>query len=267
MLKRVVRRFSEVHCKLDSLDKGIRVLTLQREKPKNALGKLLVEQLRDNLNSIKFDQEARVAIVKSSVEGVFCSGADLKERKEMNELEVEMFVDSLRQSFNEIEDLPVPVIGVVEGFALGGGLELALACDFRFALPSAVVALPETSLAIIPGAGGTQRLPRLIGTMRAKQMIFTGARFTAEQVAGWGLFTQISESPYQEALGLAEQIASNGPIAVKMAKLAIKSGVSKELQEGMQIEKLCYARIIPTQDRIEALKAFQEKRKPQFQGK
>lgn len=246
---------------------GIRVISLNHPKRKNALGTLLIDQFLSHLEKLKFDDQARCAIIKSDVAGIFCAGADLKERLEMNPDQVAVFVDKLRRSFTMLEDLPIPSIACIDGFALGGGLELALACDIRVGSENAKVGLTETALAIIPGAGGTQRLARLIGIVRAKEMILTAALYNATHAHAYGVLNTVDENVWESTLDIASKIAENGPIAIRMAKKAIDLGYGKDKTSGMEIERLCYAQVIPTDDRIEALKAFSEKRKPVFQGK
>ena len=223
---------------------------------------------------LRFDSQTRVLIVNSGVEGIFCAGADLKERAGMQQDEVRRFVFSLRSMFDALERQPVPTIAAVEGAALGGGAELALACDFRVAGPKASFALPETGLAIIPGAGGTQRLPRLIGSSRAKDLIFTGRKVQPEEAMSLGLINRIAghgqcqeeDTGSKAAIAFAKQMLSKGPIGMRMAKTAIDDGMQVDRATGMKIEEHCYAQTVPTKDRVEALTAFREKRKPQFTG-
>lgn len=226
----------------------------------------MVTDLLRHLEGIKYDKSARVLVLNSAVPGVFCVGADLKERLVMHPEEVTQFVDSLRTSFTKLEQLPIPTIACIDGFALGGGLEIALACDMRIAARTSVFGFPETSLAIFPGAGGTQRLPRIVGIARAKEMIFTAQRYSAEQALQYNLVNEVVDDARVRTQQLAQIIASNGPVGVRMAKQAIDLGFDSDLQSGLEIEKLCYAQLLHTEDRIEALKAFKEKRKPQFKG-
>lgn len=173
-------------------------------------------------------------------------------------------------SFIAFENLPCPTITVIDGAAMGGGLELALCSDIRIATKEATLALTETSLAIIPGAGGTQRLPRLIGASKAKELIFTADRLNGEQAEKIGLVNHVVDSydkGYEKALEIANKILQNGPVAVRAAKQAINFGMNMDLRSGLELEDGCYAKVIPTEDRLEALKAFAEKRKPVFQGK
>lgn len=254
--------------RLKGPDAGIVLLGLDRPSAKNALGRQIMAEFRQALADLRFDPALRVVVVHSLVPGVFCAGADLKERAEMSPSETAAFVHGLRTAFTELEDLPVPVIAALEGAAFGGGLELALAADLRVAGADAKMGLVETSLAIIPGAGGTQRLPRLIGTSRAKELILTARRIGAVEAERLGLVDRMT--PAGEALGaalaLAREILPNGPVALRMAKLAVNRGIELDRDSGLAFEQACYAQVIPTQDRLEGLAAFREKRKPQYRG-
>ncbi|NXG03189.1 ECHD2 protein, partial [Sakesphorus luctuosus] len=180
---------------------------------------------------LRFDEQVRVVVFKSEVKGVFCAGADLKERAKMDDAEVGQFVRRLRNLMDEIAALPVPTIAAIDGYALGGGLELALACDLRVAASSAKMGLIETTRGLLPGAGGTQRLPRCVGVGLAKELIFTGRQVDGQQAFSMGLVNhsvpQNSEgdAAYQRALALAKEILPQAPFAVKMGKLAINRGM------------------------------------------
>lgn len=186
----------------------------------------------------------------------------------MTKPQVAAFVHSIRSTFNSLAALPMPTIAAIEGAALGGGLEMALACDFRIAGEDALLGLSETSLAIIPGAGGTQRLPRLIGVPKAKELIFTAARLPASRANDYGLLTSLvpAGAALERSIALARTISENGPVAVRMSKQAIDAGMQTDIATGMGIEAACYAQIIPTTDRLEGLQAFKEKRKPVYKG-
>ena len=250
-------------------DEGIVLLGLDRPGAKNALGRELLGELEACFASLPGDPALRVVILHSLVEGVFCAGADLKERAGMSSSEAEAFVTRLRTAFTALEHLPMPVIAAIEGAALGGGLELALACDLRVAGAKARLGLPETSLAILPGAGGTQRLPRLIGRARAKELIFTARRYGAEEGLVLGVVDRAvgSGSAMDAALALARQILPNGPVALRAAKAAIDGGMDLDRAGGLQVEEACYARVLPTEDRLEGLAAFREKRRPVYRGR
>lgn len=254
--------------RLNGADEGLVLLGLDRPQAKNALGRQLMEELRQALAALRFDPSVRVVVLHSLVPGVFCAGADLKERAAMAPTEVAAFVHGLRAAFTELEDLPVPVIAALEGAAFGGGLELALAADLRVAGAEAKLGLVETSLAIIPGAGGTQRLPRLIGRSRAKELIFTARRIDAAEAGRLGLVDRVvpAGGALDAALDLAREILPNGPVALRMAKLAVNRGLELDRDSGLAFEQACYAQVIPTQDRLEGLAAFREKRRPRYKG-
>ncbi|XP_073200998.1 methylglutaconyl-CoA hydratase, mitochondrial isoform X3 [Lepidochelys kempii] len=199
-------------------------------------------------------------------------GADLQERAKMHSSEVSSFVSKARATINEMANLPVPTIAAIDGTALGGGLELALACDIRVAASSAKMGLVETKLAIIPGAGGTQRLPRMIGVSLAKELIFSARIVDGKEAKSIGLVSHVVEqnesgdAAYRRALALAQEFLPQGPLAIRVAKLAINQGMEVDLVTGLAIEEACYAQTIPTKDRIEGLLAFKEKRPPRYKG-
>lgn len=257
---RVERRVGE--------DAGIVLLGLDRPGAKNALGRQLMIEFRQALADLRFDSAVRVVLVHSLVPGIFCAGADLKERATLSPAETAAFVHGLRSAFTELAGLPMPVLAVLEGAAFGGGLELALGADLRVAGAEARMGLVETSLAIIPGAGGTQRLPRLIGASRAKELIFTARRIGAEEAGRIGLVDRVvpAGQALDSALALAREILPNGPVALRMAKEAVNRGLDLDLLSGLALEQACYAQVIPTADRLEGLAAFREKRKPQYRG-
>jgi methylglutaconyl-CoA hydratase len=254
--------------RLSGDDAGIVLLGLDRPGAKNALGRQLLMDFRAALATLGADPSVRVVVVHSLVPGVFCAGADLKERAGMAPDEAATFVQGIRTAFTELEALSMPVIAALEGAAFGGGLELALAADLRIAGAEAKLGLVETALAIIPGGGGTQRLPRLIGVSRAKELIFTARRLGAAEAGRLGLVDHVvpAGQALAAAVTLAREILPNGPIALRLAKQAVSQGVELELAEGLALEQACYAQVIPTKDRLEGLAAFREKRKPQYRG-
>ncbi len=247
---------------------GLVQMILNRHNGKNSFSKKFLEDIGNAIQGFKNDKNIRVLIIKSNVPGVFCAGADLKERATMPESEVEGFVDKLRGTFTAIENLPFPTIAAIEGAALGGGLELAMSCDLRIAGTKALIGLPETSLAIIPGAGGTQRLPRIIGAAKAKELIFLSKKLNSTEAFNIGLITESVDEgkASNRANEIASAIAEKGPIAIRMAKKAINDGMQVDITSSFQVEKQCYAQVIKTNDRKEGLKAFIEKRKPQYNG-
>lgn len=251
---------------------GIVEATLNRPKGKNSLSKKILDEFEIFINNTKNDKRVRCVILRSQVPGVFCAGADLKERAKMSLEEVAPFVSRTRKIFDDLSNLEVPLIAALDGVALGGGLELALACDFRFAASTTKMGLVETKLGIIPGAGGTQRLPRLVGISKAKELILTGRVIDGNKASEIGLVNQSiqqndkGDAAYQIALQFAQEISKNGPIAVKMAKLSIDKGLEVNMQAALLLEENCYSVVIPTKDRVEGLNAFKEKRPPNYIG-
>ncbi len=248
---------------------GIAVLTLNRPQVMNSFSVALLHSLKEQVDALKFDNNVRVVIITGAGPKAFCAGADLKERTTFDELQVKEFIFTIRNLFTAIEYLNKPVIAAINGVALGGGTELALACDIRIAAMNASMGLTETRLAIIPGAGGTQRLPRLIGRGKAKELIFTGRRVDAREALEIGLVNQICdpESLLEECQKMAAMICETGPIAIEQAKYAINYGLETDLHTGLGIESNAYWVTIPTEDRLEGLAAFQEKRKPVYKGR
>src|SRR5690625_3843486 len=211
----------------ENINEHIGIITLNRPNVANALSITLLNQLNNVIDSMNEDEQLRTVIITGSGEKAFCAGADLKERKGMSEKDVIRTVQLIGQTIGRVENIAVPVIAAINGVAFGGGLELALACDLRIATHEAKIGLTETSLAIIPGAGGTQRLPRLIGIGPAKRLIYTAKRIDANEAYELGIFDDIVSGDIllSSAIEMAKQIASNGPIAVKQAKLAINKGM------------------------------------------
>uniref|UniRef100_A0A1A8G6A3 Enoyl CoA hydratase domain containing 2 n=1 Tax=Nothobranchius korthausae TaxID=1143690 RepID=A0A1A8G6A3_9TELE len=258
--------------RLEGQDEGIVEVLMCRHKARNALGHMFVSQMRELVSSLSSDSAVRVVIFRSSVPGVFCAGADLKERALMNNTESDLFVHGLRSLMTQIASFPTPTIAAMDGVALGGGLELALACDLRTASYSAQMGLIETTRGLLPGAGGSQRLPRMVGPTLAKELIFTGRRVGGQTALEMGLVNraveqnQTGDAAYREALALAREILPQAPVAVRMAKEAINRGMEVDISSAMAIERMCYARVIPTRDRQEGMAAFIEKRPPRYTG-
>ncbi|WP_026500058.1 enoyl-CoA hydratase-related protein [Caldibacillus debilis] len=246
----------------------IAVVTLNRPETLNALNFGMLEELERTVERLRYDRNVRIVIFTGAGEKAFSAGADLKERKNLTDDEVRRNVNKTRTLFQRISELPKPTIAAVNGYAFGGGFELMLACDLRIAAKTAVMGLTETSLAIIPGAGGTQRLPRLIGEARAKELIFAARKITAEEAYLYGILNKIAELDELMAVcfQLAGEILQNGPLAVQQAKMAIRLGMDVDLKTGLAIEEEAYEKVLATKDRIEALRAFAEKRKPNFSG-
>jgi enoyl-CoA hydratase len=247
---------------------GVLRLTLNRPQVMNSFNFELLRALKAQIDGIRFRPEIRVVVITGAGEKAFCAGADLKERATLAPLQVKEFIFTIRDLFSSIENLNKPVLAAVNGVALGGGTELALACDIRIASATASMGLTETRLAIIPGAGGTQRLPRLVGRGKAKELIFTGRRVSASEALEIGLANQICEPDQllETCDAMAAEICETGPIAIEQAKYAINHGLETDLHTGLAIESNAYWVTIPTQDRLEGLAAFREKRKPVYKG-
>jgi len=257
----------------NSPETGILILTLNRPASMNSLNTKLVSAIKNEMDEAVFDKSIRVIIINGAdppegKKASFSAGADLVERRTMSDNDVKRFIAAIREAMISIENAPMPVIAAINGFAFGGGLEIALSADLRIASTNAIMGLTETSLAVIPGGGGTQRLPRIVGLARAKEMIYTARRIDAQEAFNIGLVNRVVEpSGLMEAcLSLAREIAANGPIAVKQAKFAINCGTEIPLSMALPIESLAYEQTIPMKDRLEALAAFAEKRKPEFKG-
>ena len=250
-------------------DNFITSLKLNREDKMNALSWDLIDDLTKCLKDLAKEasqSKLRCLIFGSSNPKAFCSGADLKERLQMTEEKVVQTLDKLKLLMDVLDDFPVPTIAVIEGLAFGGGLELALACDLRIAHPVSNMGLTEVNLGIIPGAGGTQRLSRIVGEAKAKKMIFLGEKMTGEKAFAEGLIHDISVDPWKKAQSWAEELVQKGPLALRMAKEAIASGRDIPLRDAVDVERGCYMRLLGSKDRTEGLKAFMEKRPPVYTG-
>ncbi|KAI0637962.1 ClpP/crotonase [Trametes polyzona] len=249
---------------------GITSLLLNRPKSKNAISLRLLKEFQECLDTVQFDKSTRVLIVRSSTVGSFCAGADLIERATMSKAQVDKFLIDLRRALGTLEGLPVPTIAAIDGPALGGGLELGLACDLRVAGHAVTkIGLTEVKLGIIPGAGGTQRLTRLLGLAKAKDLIFTARVLTAAEAHQAGVVDYVSDpdtTAFDKALQLAQQISANAPLALKAAKQAISRVPELGLESGLDFERASYEPLLHTKDRLEALQAFKEKRAPVFKG-
>lgn len=247
----------------------VAVVTLNRPEAANALSADLLDDLQKVITKIHQNPQINCMIIIGANDRVFCAGADLKERIDMDDNDVIQMVAKIGDTISMIERLPMPTIAALNGAAFGGGLELALACDLRMIAEHASVGLTETSLAIIPGAGGTQRLTRLVGLGQAKRLIYTAEKIDAKEALHIGLVEEIvaSDELLHRAIHVAEKIASNGPIAIRQAKRAIDLGFQTDLTTGLAIESACYEQTIYTEDRLEGLRAFSEKRQPKYKGK
>lgn len=246
----------------------VAVIQVNRPHAMNALNREVLEDFKNLLNDFEDNPEIRAAVITGNGEKAFVAGADIKEMENLNSSQARDMARNGQGVFQRIEDLPFPVIAAVNGFALGGGLELALACDFILASNKTKWGLPEVSLGLIPGYGGTQRLVRQVGRGIAKRVALSGEMFSAQQGADWGVFTQLFEPAdlMPAALKLAETLASRAPRAVGWVKAAIHQGHDQPQADGLSLEADLFARTFETKDRVEGIKAFIEKRPPVFQG-
>lgn len=246
----------------------VELWTLNRPEVRNAIGRAMAGELIGLLARTVEDRELRAVVITGAGGEAFCAGADLKERAQMSEAEVRAFLAGLRDALRALERSDKVFIAAVNGAALGGGTELALACDLRVAVPDASFGLTEVTLGIIPGGGGTQRLPRLIGPGRAKDVILTGRRIGAEEAYRLGMVNRLVEtrSAVEEGLELARTIAKNAPIAVAAAKHAVDEGTGLAMDEALALEHRYYERTLGTRDRLEGLNAFRQRRAPRFTG-
>ncbi|ACG73440.1 Enoyl-CoA hydratase/isomerase [Anaeromyxobacter sp. K] len=247
---------------------AVEVWTIDGASRRNSITVGLLGALRAQLARAGGDRALRCVVVTGDGDKAFCAGADLKERAGMSADDVHRFHEGLRDALRGIEQAPQPFVAALNGAALGGGLELALACDLRVAADSAQLGLPEVALGIIPGGGGTQRLARLVGVARAKDLVLTARRIGAAEALAMGLVTQIAPPGrlLDEALALAGRIARNAPVSLRQAKRAIDGGFHLPLEEALALEHRMYQDCLGTRDRREALAAFAEKRPPVFTG-
>lgn len=251
-------------------DRHVTSLKLNRPDKLNALSWDLIDELTQSLKDLTkeaTEDKLRCLLIGTSNAKAFCAGADLNERASMTEEKVVQTLDKLKLLMDVVDDFPMPTIAVIEGMAFGGGLELALACDIRVAHMASLMGLTEVSLAIIPGAGGTQRLPRIVGEAKAKKMIFLAEKLKGEEAHKEGLVHYVSPDPWKRAKSWAEELAQKGPLGLRMAKEAISSGRSLSMPEAINVERGCYMRLLSSADRVEGLKAFMEKRNPVYTGK
>ncbi len=251
-----------------SEEDGVVVLTL-RHPPVNALSSPLLAELSGRLDAIASDPETR-AVVVTGDGAYFSAGADLKELATLDLARAPAIVARGQQLFSRLESLPIPVVAAINGLAVGGGLELALACDLRIAGESAKLGLPEVTFGLMPSYGGTQRLPRAVGTAKAKELIFSGSLVNAAEAVRIGLVNRSvpSGQELRAARDLAHTIAQRAPRAVRGAKLAIREGLALPISEGLRLEAATFEReVLPSEDLLEGLAAFLERRPPKFRGK
>ena len=244
-------------------------VTLDRPSSANALNTQMGLDLRDLWTTLYVDQEdVRCVVVTGRGERAFCAGGDLKERNGMTDAQWKRQHAIYEQAIKTMMDCPIPIVGAINGAAYAGGLEIALCCDFLYAAPNARFAMTEVTLGIMPGAGGTQNLPRAVGVRRAKEIILTGVPFTVEDALAWGLVNRICDEGtlMDAALETATRIARNAPISTRQAKKSIDVATQVDLKTGYAFEIEAYNIMVPTQDRLEGIRSFNEKRPPVFKG-
>jgi len=248
---------------------GIGIITINRPKEFNALNSEVMAELTALLTDIEGDNEVGVIIITGSGDKAFIAGADVKEMSPKTSITIREFHTANRLLLEKLEKLPKPVIAAINGFALGGGCELAMSCDLRIAAENARLGQPEINLGIIPGAGGTQRLTRLVGMARAKELIYTGDFIDAKTALSIGLVNKVvpQNDLMSEAKTLAQKLLTKSSVALSLAKSAINGGWQTTLSSGLDLEMQCFALCFATEDQKEGMSAFIEKRKPHFNGR
>ncbi|MHB8926183.1 MAG: enoyl-CoA hydratase-related protein [Bacillota bacterium] len=247
----------------------VTILTIDRQSALNALNARVLQELLAGVREFEADPEARVMIITGAGEKAFVAGADIAAMSKMSVREGREFADLGQSVFSAIENTPKPVIAAINGYALGGGCELAMACDIRIASEKAKIGQPEVNLGIIPGFGGTQRLPRLVGRGKAKELIFSAVALDAASAEKIGLVDAVvpADQLLAKVRELAALIASKGPVAVSLAKAAINRGLDVDLQSGLAYEAAVFGECFSTEDQREGMEAFLSKKKAEFKGK
>ena len=253
---------------LFNVEQGIGTITFNRPEVLNALNETSLEELSHAIDEIAANEDIRVLILTGAGEKSFVAGADISIFPKFNVLKAKLFSEMGRNLMNKLQELPIPVIAAVNGFALGGGCEVAIACDFIYASENAMFGLPEITLGIIPGYGGTQRLPRLVGMNRAKEMIFTGKMIPATDAYFMGLVNKVcpQEQLMDEVIKTAKAIVSKGKVSLRAAKQAINNGMKVDLDTGLRLETDAFALCLASPDAMEGTSAFLEKREAKFKG-
>jgi len=251
------------------IEEQIATITFNRPEVLNALNEASLKEFSHAIDKVAGDGDIRILILTGAGDKSFVAGADITEFLKFNALKAKIFSEMGHGIVNKLQELPIPVIGAVNGFALGGGCEVVIACDFIYASENAMFGLPEISLGIIPGFGGTQRLPRLIGKNRAKEMIFTGKMIPAAEAQAIGLVNKVcaQDQLMDEVLNVAKIIVSKGKVSLRGAKQAINTGMDVDLKTGCRIEIDAFAICLASSDAKEGTQAFLEKRKALFKGK
>ncbi len=250
------------------IEEQIATITFNRPKVLNALNEASLKEFSHAIDKVAGDEDIRVLILTGAGDRSFVAGADITEFLKFNALKAKIFSEMGHGIVSKLQELPIPVIGAVNGFALGGGCEVVIACDFIYASENAMFGLPEINLGIIPGFGGTQRLPRIIGKNRAKEMIFTGKMISAAEAQAMGLVNKVclQNQLMDEVLNVAKIIVAKGKVSLRAAKQAINNGMDVDLKTGCRIEIDAFAVCLASPDAKEGTKAFLEKRPPDFKG-
>jgi len=251
------------------IEERIGIIRINRPDALNALNREIYLELEKTIDEIEINDQIKVVIITGSGDKAFIAGTDVVEMKNLSVIEAKEYAKKAGVAIDKIEALNKPVIAAINGFALGGGCEVALACDIRIAAENARLGFPEVGLGIIPGSGGTQRLPRLIGMSKAKELIFTAEIINANEALKIGLVNKVvpQEKLLDEAKNIARKIANKGKVALSLAKEAINRGFEIDVHSGLAFEIECFSLCFSTQDQKEGFLAFFEKRKPQFKDK
>lgn len=254
---------------LYQVEEGIGIITINRPKALNALNTEVLKALGNILDLVRKDDKVKVLLITGAGDRAFVAGADIAEMKNLSPLQAREFSRLGQGIFRSLEEIPKPVIAVVNGFALGGGTELAISCDYILASENAVFGQPEVNLGIFPGFGGTQRLPKIVGKLRAKELCFFGERIPAKRALEIGLCNEVvaPDKLMERAKELAKKLIEKGLVAIALAKQAIEQGADLPLDRGLILEQTLWSLCFDTEDQKEGMSAFLEKRKPNFQGK
>jgi enoyl-CoA hydratase len=255
-------------CVLAEVTAGVALVRINRPESLNVLNSEVIEVLGKTLQELDADQAVRVVVITGAGEKAFVAGGDIKEMSDMNPMQARAFARKGQLLVEAIAAMHKPVIAAVNGYALGGGLELALACDFIYASEKAKLGLPEVTLGVIPGFGGTQNLPRLIGPNKARELIFSGKTLTAQQAKEWGIVNEVfqAEELQGKVMEIAQAIAHNGSLAVSAAREAVANGLNMSKEDSLRYESSLFAALFSTGDQKEGMQAFVAKRKAEFKG-
>jgi len=251
------------------IEGGVATVTLNRAQQLNALNRQMIRELDEAFDSVKANPGARVLVIMGAGDRAFAAGADIREFAEMDPAGALEFSRDIQRVYGKLETMPKPTIAAVNGFALGGGCELMMACDIAYAADTAKLGQPEISLGLIAGAGATQRLPRLVGKQKAKELMMTGDLIPAEEALRLGLVCKVVPAGelMAEVRALCEKLLGKGDVALRLMKEAIQAGLEVDLATGFEIEAKSWSLCFATEDHAEGINAFLEKRKPTFKGR